>query len=387
MEASLSLRRPSNWQDFESLCKKLWGEIWMCSEIKKNGRAGQSQNGVDIYGIPFNEIGYYGIQCKGKDAYTNKQFDEKEILEEIEKAKDFLPILRKLYFATTAVKDARIEEFIRIKNLEHQTKGLFEIHIFSWEDIVELIDENKATHDWYIRNQKFKSNKSIAISFENGSNEIILSPEFQKTTTYYRDKAIYDKFQNSSSAKNLTTSMQIPMQQALKLRNLISPLQIASNLTYSKCEINLSYVCIRFLIHNTGSETIEDYKLYFSFGAALQDLQDTNKKNIIGLNTDIFKKLNTFLSLDSMSGKMIPHNPILVGDDSSQSDNIYIKPFPREYSIPLRWKLIARDFKEGGELTIIVKPKIETEYKSILVDDHTQVRVEKGEIEDVIIRK
>lgn len=151
MEASQSLRRPSNWQDFESLCKKLWGEIWMCPEIKKNGRAGQNQNGVDIYGVPFSEIGYYGIQCKGKDEYTNKQFDAKEIIEEIAKAKEFLPPLRKLYFATTAVKDAKIEEFIRMRNIEHQSKGLFEIHLFSWEDIVELIDENKATHYWYIK--------------------------------------------------------------------------------------------------------------------------------------------------------------------------------------------------------------------------------------------
>lgn len=387
MEASQSLRRPSNWQDFESLCKKLWGEIWMCPEIKKNGRAGQNQKGVDIYGIPFNETGYYGIQCKGKDEYTNKQFEEKEILEEIEKAKEFLPPLRKLYFVTTAVKDARIEEFIRVKNIKHKNKDLFEIHIFSWEDIVELIDENKATHDWYIKNQKFKSNKSISISLENGSNEIILSPKFQKLTTYYRDKAIYDKFQDSASAMKLTASMQNSMQQALKLRNMISPLQITSSLTSSECEINLSYVSIRLLIHNTGSETIEDYKLYFSFGAILQDLQDTNEKNIIGFNTNIFKKSNTFLSSDSMSGKMIPHNPILVGDDSCRSDNIYIKPLPQEYTIPLRWKLIARDFKEEGVLMIIINPKIEIEYKTVLVDDPTQVRVEKGEIEDVIIRK
>lgn len=36
---------------------------------------------------------------------------------------------------------------------------------------------------------------------------------------------------------------------------------------------------------------------------------------------------------------------------------------------------------------IIVKPKIEIEYKNILVDDPTLVRMEEGEIEAVIIRK
>lgn len=29
------IRQPETWQDFESLCKKLWEEIWDCAEIKK----------------------------------------------------------------------------------------------------------------------------------------------------------------------------------------------------------------------------------------------------------------------------------------------------------------------------------------------------------------
>ena len=28
MIAPMQLQKPDNWQDFESLCKKLWGEIW-----------------------------------------------------------------------------------------------------------------------------------------------------------------------------------------------------------------------------------------------------------------------------------------------------------------------------------------------------------------------
>ena len=70
MIASTQIRKPENWQDFEKLCKKLWGEIWNCPDtIKRNGRLGQSQKGVDIYGIPKGESQYSGIQCKGKDDY------------------------------------------------------------------------------------------------------------------------------------------------------------------------------------------------------------------------------------------------------------------------------------------------------------------------------
>ena len=62
MIAPAYIQKPVNWQDFESLCKKLWGEIWGCSDtIKKNGRSGQAQHGVDVYGIPKGETMYYGI--------------------------------------------------------------------------------------------------------------------------------------------------------------------------------------------------------------------------------------------------------------------------------------------------------------------------------------
>lgn len=91
MEAKKQLRKPENWEDFESLCKKLWGEIWDCKEIKKNGGKGQVQNGVDVYGIPKGEKSYFGIQCKGKDEYSHKHLSENEIDREIGLAKSFTP--------------------------------------------------------------------------------------------------------------------------------------------------------------------------------------------------------------------------------------------------------------------------------------------------------
>lgn len=171
MEASKTLRRPANWQDFETLSKKLLGEIWNCPDIRKNGRNGDNQHGVDVYGIPEGDPEYFGIQCKGKDEYTDKQFSEEEILKEIEKAKTFEPPLKKLYFATTAVKNADIEQFVRKKNVEHLKLNLFGIEIYAWEDIVDLVDENKQTHDWYLKNQNYKVKKSVNVTFHDNSIE------------------------------------------------------------------------------------------------------------------------------------------------------------------------------------------------------------------------
>ena len=128
MKGKLQLRKPENWQDFESLCKKLWGEIWGCpSTIKKHGRTGQEQHGVDIYALPKGENAYFGIQCKGKDDYANSQLTIKEIDDEISKALTFTPTLKSFYFATSANKDAKIEAYVRQKNLESIAKGGFSI--------------------------------------------------------------------------------------------------------------------------------------------------------------------------------------------------------------------------------------------------------------------
>jgi len=186
MEAKKYLRKPENWEDFESLCKKLWGEIWDCMEIKKNGRKGQTQNGVDVYGIPKGEKSYYGIQCKGKDEYSHKPLSKGEIDNEIELAKSFKPPLAKFYFATTANKDSKTEEYIRIKDLENRQEGLFAVHLFSWEDIVDLIDENKQTHDWYLNLNKFKNKSEVEVCFENDQSELIESVPFHEQYTHYQ---------------------------------------------------------------------------------------------------------------------------------------------------------------------------------------------------------
>lgn len=116
MTLKKSIRPPENWQDFETLCKKLFGEIWGCSmTIKKNGRLGQPQSGVDVYGKPKGEKEYWGIQCKGKDNYSDSKLTKSEIEEEIKKALLFEPELATFVFATTALKDIEIEKFIRLK--------------------------------------------------------------------------------------------------------------------------------------------------------------------------------------------------------------------------------------------------------------------------------
>ncbi len=376
MKAPQTLRRPSNWQDFESLCKILWGEIWNCPEIQKNGRLGQEQSGVDIFGIPLSDDSYYGIQCKGKSEYNDNQYEhpqftEQEIEKEIEKAKTFLPPLKKFYLVTTALNDAKIQAFVRLKNIEHKKEGLFEIHLFCWETIVDLIDENKRTHDYYVKSQNYKTSQSVAVTFENCKTEIVRNPKFKKLITHFKQKIVLTEPNSFFES--------IRKQQAFLKAFTPKPL-------FPK-EINKSYFGFTIRIHNDGKDPIEEYKLLLNFEGDILDLKDTNDfgMNILALPKNY--TYTTYLWLDSLSGKLIPRKSILVGDDTFSSERIYIKSSPKESEIFIKWKLLSKDFKKEGILTIKVKPNVSTKYEDILVEDPLKVKTVEGEIEDYITDK
>jgi hypothetical protein len=375
MNAPQTLRKPSNWQDFETLTKKLWGEIWNCPDIRKNGRNGDKQNGVDVYGIPcWEKNAYYGIQCKGKDEYTDKQFTEEEIKSEIEKAKTFQPSLKKLYFATTAVKNSTIEEFVRKINIEHLNNSLFSVELYCWEDIVDLIDENKNTYDWYVKNQNYKMQHKVSVVFQDEANEITVIPKFKKHKTIFHQKTIQEK-----PIVNLFASSFQVYEQMQKLSAWQNQLVKPSEIKVIRKTTNLSYFEFYFIVRNIGVAPIEDYKLYFELQGNINEITDTNVKETLS-----FPKIKqtTFIDDENKQVAFKPRNNILVGDDAVRSDEIFILPQPVENVIIINWKLLSRDFKDSGQLKINVKPDVEIDYNRVLVEDPAKVSIKEYDIEE-----
>lgn len=139
--SSFQIPPPANWQDFESLCCDLWREIWEDPNTQKNGRQGQPQHGVDVWGRPNQGSSYAGVQCKGKDNYADKSITEDEVLAVVEKAKSFSPLLSEFIIATTGKRDVDIQEIARTITEEHRRENSFSVHIWSWEDIVSRLEE------------------------------------------------------------------------------------------------------------------------------------------------------------------------------------------------------------------------------------------------------
>lgn len=343
-----TLRKPENWQDFESLCKKLWGEIWNCDEIKKNGRNGQNQSGVDIYGIPHNFENYFGIQCKGKDDYSNAILSVKEIDLEIEKAKNFKPLLKKFYFATTANKDSKIEEHIRIKDLENRALNLFEIHLFCWEDIADLIEENKRTFDWYVKSVNYKNLYSVKVSFGCDSDKLVFEPKLIKNNIRYELKSPY-KYSfdiDYSPERNLQTRRDIDTEPQ-PVRHYFN--SISHNKSSSVFYIRLV---------NTGHTSIKNFKLYFQIMSEEVSTDTVNKKkDIYDLHNYTY---NTRFYKGSNNGIFEPKETTLVQTDSIKTDEICIRPTIEDLQeIEIKWQLVSEDFNDSGSLFVELKTRIE----------------------------
>ena len=354
MIAPTQIKKPEHWQDFEKLCKKLWGEIWDCpNTIKRNGRSGQKQNGVDVYGIPKGETQYYGIQCKGKDEYTNSTLTYKEIDEEIQKAESFKPKLKCFIFATTANKDTDIEEYIRNKDIEYRTKGLFEVHLACWEDIVDLLEERRNTYNWYINNCQYKDNTDVAITF-NGREEIEIYPEYIRTTIYYE----LDRL-NTSNLNN---------KYPFHIVGMLNDINLSYNLI-SNTDNKIQWCEIPIKIENTGTTVIEDYKLYFStkkesvecISTGIEYLSDVflDSSFRMEMNRRIDEDRELYESADSENELVyIPNDTILVQTDR----RLFSFKIGLKYGvdmIPIYWNFKSRNYNKKGLLKILVIPRYE----------------------------
>ena len=360
-----AIRPPENWQDFETLCKKLFGEIWKCPHtIKKNGRLGQPQCGIDVYGKPKGEIDYIGIQCKGKDNYSERKLTEKEIDEEIKKALTFEPKIKTLIFTTTAQKDVKIEKYIRLKDVESCKNNNFEIVLLSWEDIADLIEENRDTFNWYVNEFQFKDQFDIEIEIfsENENDELI--PKFKKTITKYTLETDRD-FEKKIWAQPL-----IMIQEPTYL--------------FGSNKINRSWCKIQTHIKNTGSIVLEDWKLYLTF-EEVQKVDDDFTKDIFMYKTASNYRTTWAFAEEKKIGYFPLNNTPLIQKDSKYFKCFCIPNFEAK-EIIVKWHLLARNFDREGQIILKVNPdyEIKNEKKYVNSKDLEKTEIEISEFIETI---
>lgn len=379
MIAPKQLKKPSNWQDFETLCKLLWGEIWDCSDsIKRHGRQGQKQHGVDVYGYVEKYNGYCGIQCKGKDDYTNAQLTEDEINAEIEKAKTFEPALSLLVFATTANKDAKIEGYIRKKDVENRKLGLFKIDIASWEDIVDHLERYRETYNWYVNNCQFKDTTDVSVTFD-GEEEITIHPEYIRMTTHYEYKQLPQAVIDLRKQMNSF---------GFSPKHLITPFNQPQKIDKRWCKLHIH-------IENIGSTVIKTPKLILCFRS--EDIEKLDDGfyycNAFSINEAAKAQINA-----SRDTKREVFQTYQNEVEYRPKESVFVQTDHRDFTISiiaadgvsaflLYWRFLCEDYQKEGFLTINVEKNIEDKTKNIQVENESEVKPDKVTIEPKIIEK
>lgn len=378
MLAPTQMKKPSNWQDFEKLCKLLWGEIWMCEDtIKRHGRQGQNQYGVDVFAYVEKYGGYCGIQCKGKDDYTNVQLTESEIDAEIEKAFGFEPELKLLVFATTANKDAKIEGYIRKKDVENRAKGLFAVDIASWEDIVDQLERYRTTYNWYVNNCQFKDATDVSVTFD-GEEEMTIHPEYVRTTVHY------EYIQRTEIELNL-------LEQLGKMNISFSPMNIWNR----PRRIDKRWCKLHIDIENSGSTVLKSPKLIVLFrDEDIEDISDRfsycnepllNEAAKAQINASRDAKREVFQVYD----KGVEYRPkeIPFVQHDSRAFSISIKPKDGIKKFLLFWRFLCEDYQKEGSLVINVEPQIEELKRTVEVHDESELKPDEVSIKAKIVEE
>lgn len=137
---AIQIAAPNDWQVFERLTRDLWSRVWDNPELQLNGRSGQAQAGVDIFGDIKKQAGNTGgVQCKRRDAFADDSLTTDELRQIVEEAKAFAPTLREFVVAYTGKRDVSLQEVAREISEKNQATGLFSVRVCAWDDIKDLL--------------------------------------------------------------------------------------------------------------------------------------------------------------------------------------------------------------------------------------------------------
>ncbi len=124
--------------EFEELLRDICVLEWNDPRTERNGRRGQPQKGVDIYGQPaWLDGAFYGVQCKLRP--SQKQLSKTEIMSEVKEARGFPHKLSKLIIATDTPKDNKLQIMVDNISAQEVSSGGFAVEIWFWPQIERRI--------------------------------------------------------------------------------------------------------------------------------------------------------------------------------------------------------------------------------------------------------
>jgi tetratricopeptide (TPR) repeat protein/predicted nucleic acid-binding protein len=144
MSFRIKNRLPANPDDFERLCLRLLKAHWNCPTLELYGRRGERQHGIDIIDMSGEEP-LRAAQCKLYD--EGNTIPPADIEAEVEAATKFDVRVGIYAICTTARVSTQAQKAILSINQEHRKTGLFQVELFTWDRLDELLEEFPSIRD------------------------------------------------------------------------------------------------------------------------------------------------------------------------------------------------------------------------------------------------
>lgn len=146
---------PLYWQQFEDLTARMLAEVYGSNDAQQYGSPGQAQDGVDVYGS--SSRGWIGIQCKRlTDLDKNGAplpggpISRKFLRDAAKEALSFQQDLSIWILATTARRDARLQDHVNELNAEWRQEGRARTAIvWSWDECISYLNCYPDLQRWY----------------------------------------------------------------------------------------------------------------------------------------------------------------------------------------------------------------------------------------------
>ncbi len=120
-------------------------------------------------------------------------------------------------------------------------------------------------------------------------------------------------------------------------------------------EVNRSNCVIDLKFINTGSEVLENYKLYLTFENVV-NLELVSKRTSW---SDMSKYYYNVNYLETNKVEFVPQQSVLVQNDSVTIDSLCFRTKHKTKEVNLKWELFARNMHNEGILKLEIKPSFE----------------------------
>ena len=134
----------------------------------------------------------------------------------------------------------------------------------------------------------------------------------------------------------------------------------------SQGRINEAICSFEAIMANTGSNVIEDWRVNFKVVGEHKEIMDHLGNGPMGMvDLTALKYRRTYVDENQISYSPKDNEPLIQKDN--RFFEAYIIPECKEYTIPIEWELLARDYNSSGKIYLKVEPEYEEKiiYKEV----------------------